>query len=91
MACDNLDKLVVEIKRQADNLDQRVSTALGISLDDARTILGVTVRSLSAMSKVDLIKQIKVLRRNVKQFEFNIGHPAKKVLADMTGLRKLVA
>jgi DNA gyrase/topoisomerase IV subunit A len=86
LACDNLDKLVVEVKRKADNLDQRVAQTLSITEEQAKIILGVTVRRLSAMSRTELAGDIKTKQNQITEIEGWITNPAEKILMDLPRL-----
>jgi DNA gyrase/topoisomerase IV subunit A len=88
LACDNLGKIFAELRNRAANLEQRLATALDISLEQAEIIARMQVRSLSALTRDTLLADIKKHKRQVKQVKYHISHPAQKIAQDLSGLIK---
>lgn len=81
-----LDVVFKILKSKAENLDDALSKALKIPVEDAKIILDRQVRGLSRLSDAKLVAEIKTLNTKLKAIKGNIKKPEAKISADLDQL-----
>ncbi|QIG70262.1 DNA gyrase subunit A protein [Rhizobium phage RHph_N28_1] len=93
LAVDNRDFIIKALGKKLDDdeLAKYLAKGLKITVEQANAILDMKIRSLKALEKDKLLKQIKERKTDIKEFKGRIAKPLDYILGHVTEMAKKIA